>query len=64
MLATQNRSEMEGTYPRPKLSSIGRFIYKLVINYPSRADLIEVLRRTTTEALPHAERDSHTRRAY
>jgi MoxR-like ATPase len=54
VLATQNPLEMEGTYPLPE-AQLDRFIYKLVINYPTRADLIEVLRRTTTEALPHAE---------
>ena len=54
VLATQNPLEMEGTYPLPE-AQLDRFIYKLVINYPTRADLIEVLRRTTAEDLPHAE---------
>ncbi|HKP12705.1 MAG TPA: AAA family ATPase [Blastocatellia bacterium] len=53
VLATQNPLEMEGTYPLPE-AQLDRFIYKLLINYPSRADLIEVLRRTTTEDVPHA----------
>src|SRR4030095_4718389 len=54
VLATQNPLEMEGTYPLPE-AQLDRFIYKLVINYPTRSDLIEVLRRTTAEDLPHAE---------
>jgi MoxR-like ATPase len=54
VLATQNPLEMEGTYPLPE-AQLDRFIYKLLINYPSRADLIEVLRRTTIEETPHAE---------
>jgi MoxR-like ATPase len=45
---------MEGTYPLPE-AQLDRFIYKLVIDYPTRSDLIEVLRRTTAEDLPHAE---------
>ena len=53
VLATQNPLEMEGTYPLPE-AQLDRFIYKLVINYPTRADLIEVLRRTTIEETPHA----------
>jgi MoxR-like ATPase len=54
VLATQNPLEMEGTYPLPE-AQLDRFIYKLLIKYPSRADLIEVLHRTTTENTPHAE---------
>ncbi|HEX5733548.1 MAG TPA: MoxR family ATPase [Blastocatellia bacterium] len=55
VLATQNPLEMEGTYPLPE-AQLDRFIYKLIINFPKRSDLIEVLRRTTTEAVPHAEK--------
>ncbi len=55
VLATQNPLEMEGTYPLPE-AQLDRFIYKLIINFPKRADLIEVLRRTTAEEVPHAEK--------
>ena len=55
VLATQNPLEMEGTYPLPE-AQLDRFIFKLLINYPSRTELIEVMRRTTSEATPHAER--------
>jgi MoxR-like ATPase len=54
VLATQNPLEMEGTYPLPE-AQLDRFIFKLVINYPTRPELLEVLRRTTAEVLPHAE---------
>jgi len=53
VLATQNPLEMEGTYPLPE-AQLDRFIYKLVMNYPTRLELIEVLRRTTAENVPHA----------
>ena len=53
VLATQNPIEMEGTYPLPE-AQLDRFIYKLVINYPSRSELIEVLRRTTADDTPSA----------
>ena len=54
VLATQNPLEMEGTYPLPE-AQLDRFIYKLLIEYPSRSDLIEVLRRTTAEEIPQAQ---------
>ena len=54
VLATQNPLEMEGTYPLPE-AQLDWFIYKLVINYPTRSDLLEVMRRTTAGDLPHAE---------
>jgi MoxR-like ATPase len=55
VLATQNPLEMEGTYPLPE-AQLDRFIYKLIIPYPSRSDLIEVLRRTTAESVSKAEK--------
>ncbi len=55
VLATQNPLEMEGTYPLPE-AQLDRFIFKLVINYPTRANLIEVLRRTTSASVPRAEK--------
>ena len=55
VLATQNPLEMEGTYPLPE-AQLDRFIYKLIIDFPTRTDLIEVLRRTTDEETRHAEK--------
>jgi MoxR-like ATPase len=53
-LATQNPLEMEGTYPLPE-AQLDRFIFKILINFPAREDLIEVLRRTTAEDAPEAK---------
>ena len=53
VLATQNPIEMEGTYPLPE-AQLDRFVFKLVISAPSRDGLIEILRRTTVETIPHA----------
>lgn len=37
VLATQNPIEQEGTYPLPE-AQVDRFMLKVVVNYPSRAD--------------------------
>ncbi|MBN2310993.1 MAG: MoxR family ATPase [Candidatus Hydrogenedentes bacterium] len=54
VLATQNPIEMEGTYPLPE-AQLDRFFFKLVVNYPSGDDLVEILERTTKRDLPHGE---------
>jgi MoxR-like ATPase len=46
VLATQNPLEMEGTYPLPE-AQLDRFMFKLVVRFPTRDDLSEILRRTT-----------------
>ncbi len=46
VLATQNPIDQEGTYPLPE-AQLDRFFFKLVVGYPSRAELTEVLTRTT-----------------
>jgi MoxR-like ATPase len=46
VLATQNPLEMEGTYPLPE-AQLDRFIFKLLVEYSTREELGEVLRRTT-----------------
>jgi MoxR-like ATPase len=46
VLATQNPIDQEGTYPLPE-AQLDRFLVKLVVEYPTGADLIEVLNRTT-----------------
>jgi MoxR-like ATPase len=55
VVATQNPIEMEGTYPLPE-AQLDRFIYKLVISYPAKSELVEVMRRTTSKETPHADR--------
>ena len=46
VLATQNPIELEGTYPLPE-AQVDRFMFKLVVNYPSAGELTEILDRTT-----------------
>ncbi len=49
VLATQNPIDQEGTYPLPE-AQLDRFFFKLVVGYPSAAELTEVLTRTTEGA--------------
>ena len=46
VLATQNPLEMEGTYPLPE-AQLDRFIFKVLVPFPSEADLISIVERTT-----------------
>ena len=46
VMATQNPIDQEGTYPLPE-AQLDRFFFKLVVGYPSGAELTEVLTRTT-----------------
>ena len=46
VLATQNPIEQEGTYPLPE-AQIDRFMLKLLVGYPSKADELEILNRVT-----------------
>ncbi|HET7095106.1 MAG TPA: AAA family ATPase, partial [Thermomicrobiales bacterium] len=55
VLATQNPLEMEGTYPLPE-AQLDRFFFKLLVPYPSAADLTEIVRRTTARLTLTAER--------
>ncbi len=55
VLATQNPLEMEGTYPLPE-AQLDRFFFKLLVKYPSAAELEAILDRTTEAATPQAER--------
>ena len=47
MLATQNPIEQEGTYPLPEAQQ-DRFMFKVLVTYPSFDEEFEVARRTTT----------------
>ena len=49
VLATQNPVEQEGTYPLPE-AQLDRFFFKLQVGYGSRADLNEIVARTTGAA--------------
>src|SRR3954467_9326539 len=49
VLATQNPIEQEGTYPLPE-AQLDRFMFMVNVNYPSRDEELDVLKRTTGEA--------------
>jgi MoxR-like ATPase len=46
VLATQNPIEMEGTYPLPE-AQVDRFFFKLLLEFPGRADLARIADLTT-----------------
>jgi len=46
VLATQNPIEMEGTYPLPE-AQVDRFFFKLILQYPSHAELTRIADLTT-----------------
>ena len=49
VLATQNRIEMEGTYPLPE-GQLDRFMFNVVLDYLPEDDEVEVVLRTTSTA--------------
>ncbi|NMB88772.1 MAG: MoxR family ATPase [Chloroflexi bacterium] len=55
VLATQNPLEMEGTYPLPE-AQLDRFFFKVTVAYPSPAELVQILERTTGADIPGARR--------
>ena len=50
VMATQNPIEQEGTYPLPE-AQVDRFMMKLVIGYPDRAEEKEIMRRVGFEEI-------------
>ncbi len=44
VMATQNPIEQEGTYPLPE-AQVDRFMMKVYVNYPSKHDELEIMRR-------------------
>ncbi|TVZ09132.1 MoxR-like ATPase [Cellulophaga sp. RHA_52] len=51
VLATQNPIEQEGTYPLPE-AQLDRFMFAIELQYPSVAEEIEVVKRTTSDNKP------------
>ena len=51
VLATQNPIEQEGTYPLPE-AQLDRFMFLIEVDYPSRAEEIEIARTTTGVSMP------------
>ncbi|MGE4132869.1 MAG: AAA family ATPase [Bdellovibrionales bacterium] len=48
VLATQNPLEQEGTYPLPE-AQMDRFMFKINVVYPKRAEELEILNRMATD---------------
>ena len=61
VLATQNPLEMEGTYPLPE-AQLDRFLFKVMVPFPSEEDLIAIIDRTTGADAPTARKVAHRRR--
>ena len=55
VLATQNPLEMEGTYPLPE-AQLDRFLFKVMVPFPSEEDLIAIIDRTTGADAPTASK--------
>jgi MoxR-like ATPase len=54
VMATQNPLEMEGTYPLPE-AQLDRFCFKLLVSFPSAADLDAIISRTIFTEEPQAQ---------
>jgi MoxR-like ATPase len=61
VLATQNPIEQEGTYPLPE-AQLDRFMFMVTVNYPTREEELEVLKRTTGSSANRADRILSSRR--
>jgi MoxR-like ATPase len=51
VLATQNPIEMEGTFPLPE-AQIDRFFFKVLILSPPLGELMQIVDKTTSDAMP------------
>jgi MoxR-like ATPase len=54
VLATQNPLEQEGTYPLPE-AQMDRFMFKIMVTYPKRAEEMEILNRMATDTTPNVK---------
>jgi MoxR-like ATPase len=54
VLATQNPIEYEGTYPLPE-AQLDRFLVRISVGYPARADEIEMLQRRLERGVDEVE---------
>ncbi|MGI6320486.1 MAG: AAA family ATPase [Bacteroidales bacterium] len=54
VLATQNPIEQEGTYPLPE-AQLDRFMFNILLDYPSVAEEIDIVKNTVTQNLPEPE---------
>lgn len=51
VVATQNPIEQEGTYPLPE-AQLDRFMFSLQLSYPTKAEEMEIVKRTTLHEMP------------
>lgn len=54
VMATQNPLEMEGTYPLPE-AQLDRFLLKILVRYPDRAELQTIAERTLASEQPRVQ---------
>jgi MoxR-like ATPase len=54
VMATQNPIEQEGTYPLPE-AQVDRFMLKVVIDYPTREEELEIMRQQIASQTPTAK---------
>lgn len=54
VLATQNPLEQEGTYPLPE-AQLDRFMFKIMVTYPTKADELEIMNRMATDHQPQIQ---------
>lgn len=55
VLATQNPIEQEGTYPLPE-AQLDRFMFNIVLDYPSFQDELNIVKNTTTDVEASVEK--------
>ena len=60
VVATQNPIEQQGTYPLPE-AQLDRFLFKLVVDFPSAQDEFSILRRHAGQPLDHDARKAAIR---
>lgn len=51
VFGTQNPIEQEGTYPLPE-AQVDRFMFKIMVKYPTKEDELEILNRMTINEIP------------
>jgi len=54
VLATENPIEQEGTYPLPE-AQVDRFMLKVKVGYPTRAEELQIMDRVAGQTLPQLE---------
>jgi MoxR-like ATPase len=60
VLATQNPIEQEGTYPLPE-AQLDRFMFNILLDYPTLEEEIEVVRSTTQNLKPELKTILHAK---